>query len=313
MGAGELLRQLDRRVLPPIGRVLAWSLRGAIRRRLVIGVGVLGSTALLAASVWAAHEPPTSPEGVGHVVRVGVANGQSVESYESAAGRELEKLTDGDGASQSYALVSFAAYLAPGRFVAALRGAATYRGYARVPLPNHTTNVAEITIQGKLGDLRAEMAKVADQKAAEAGSYQRDADKLTGSSDVERDRRERYRARADVADAEAKAYRSGCSCLFAAVVRASPSVLGRLANTPGVRTVDPAPEVTTLKRAIFMPPLPESPDNPVPAPATSSLSPSPSESHSGSSMPSSPAGSGSPSPDGSASTGSSLPKARGAG
>ena len=69
-----------------------------------------------------------------------------------------------------------------------------------------------------------------------------------------------YRRAARTANAEATAYRTHCSCVYAAVVRAAPSALAELARRPGVRAVDPAPEVRSLDRAVFQPPLPEQTD-----------------------------------------------------
>jgi hypothetical protein len=69
----------------------------------------------------------------------------------------------------------------------------------------------------------------ADHKAAETRSYQSDAEKLTESSTAERDRRDSYRAKA----AAAEAYRSMCSCLYAAVVRGVPEELQVSRRPPG--------------------------------------------------------------------------------
>jgi hypothetical protein len=69
-----------------------------------------------------------------------------------------------------------------------------------------------------------------------------------------------YDGGARVAEAEAVAYRRRCSCVYAAIVRATPAALAELAGRPGVRAVDAAPEVRRLDRAVFLPPLPEQAD-----------------------------------------------------
>ncbi|MGH3648988.1 MAG: hypothetical protein ACRDTM_17645 [Micromonosporaceae bacterium] len=274
MEVGELLRQLDAKVLPPIGRALTWCTRGAVRRRVLFSTGVVAAFALLMASVWAARQPPTSPTEVGYVVRVGVADGQSISSYDEAADRELEDLAD-QGGEPAYALVSFSAYLTPDRFATPLGDVEVHRGYARAPLRDIRTDVVEITVRTMPGDLRTGMVSVAEDRAARAEAYRRDAAKLTGSSEVERQQRESYQAKAEDAAAEAAAYRSMCSCLYAAVVRGTPGALDRLGQAAGVRTVDPAPEVTDLSRAVFVPPIPEDPYNSEPEPSgTPSASPS---------------------------------------
>jgi hypothetical protein len=81
--------------------------------------------------------------------------------------------------------------------------------------------------------------------------------------------RQAYETAARTAGAEAAAYRSGCACVFAAVVRGAPAALQLVATRPGVRAVDPAPEVQRLDRAEFRPPLPEQ-DGTVPAEASGS-------------------------------------------
>ncbi|MGH3714003.1 MAG: hypothetical protein ACRDT4_11170 [Micromonosporaceae bacterium] len=291
-------------MLPPLGRALAWCMRGAIRRKVLLTGGVIAAFGLLVASVWAAHQPPTSPTQVGYVVRVGVAEGQSVSSYAADADRELDALAE-RGSGEAYALVSFTTYLAPDRFATVLSELAVHRGYTRAVLPDVQTDVVEITIGAMPGDLRTGMVTVADRKATEAESYRRDAAKLTGTSEVEREHRDSYLAKAEAADLEAEAYRQLCSCLYGAVVRAEPRVLDRLAGVGGVRTVDPAPELKDLDHAVFTPPLPDYLDNPGPdASGQPSSSPSgtPPESPSTDPSPSSPTPS-LPSPSGSASSG----------
>jgi len=311
LGVGELLRRLDQALLPSISQALVWCLRGQVRRRVVLVGGVLGTTALLVASVWAARLPP-SPHGDPGVVRVGVSEGQPVSSYAADSDRELDQLP-GTGASSVYALVSFSAYLAPDRFARRLGAISLHRAYAHVPFPGIRTDVVEITIHRTPGDLRTGMIENARDKTAEARSYQADAQKLTGSSTAERDRRDSYRAKAAAATAEAEAYRSMCSCLYAAVVRGTPGQLHRLAAVAGVRTVDPAPELTDLQHAVFTPPLPEYPDISGPSPSESpptTPSETPSGSPTGTPSPSSPLPSPSTSPSDSATgtpTGSGYP------
>jgi len=101
------------------------------------------------------------------------------------------------------------------------------------------------------------MASVADRKAAEAAEYTRRAA-------AEPDRRAQLEVGAEVAAAEAAAYRSGCGCVFALVVRAAPAALIALATVPGVRIVDPAPEVLRWEETVFAAPLPEQVDRVAP-------------------------------------------------
>ena len=287
MGVWDVTRRLDQAVLPYLARALAWCLRGTARRRVLVGAASFASLGLLLASVWAAQEP-LPRDGSGGVVRVGMAQGQSVGAYTEEAGEELEDLADRVG--DTYALVSFEAYLAPDRFSRALSEVSIFRGYARAGISGVRTDVVEITLDPRSPDPSAGMRRVADAKDEQARRYRRDASKLSGASAAERERRDSYLANAEAVASEAAAYRARCSCLYAAVVRGDLGELGRLADAPGVRAVDPAPEVTDLDRAVFLPPLPEDPVTSGP-----SSSPAPSESPSESPSPS-PSQSESPSP-----------------
>ncbi len=80
-----------------------------------------------------------------------------------------------------------------------------------------------------------------------------------------------YATNADVSRAEALAYRSGCGCVFALLVRATPAVLVTLSAQVEVRAVDPEPDIDAPADAVFAPPLPEQLDRVVP-PADESLS-----------------------------------------
>lgn len=308
MGVWDVTRRLDQAVLPYLARVLAWCLRGTVRRRVLVGAASFASVGLLLASVWAAHEPLPRDDS-GGVVRVGMAQGQSVGAYAEEAGEELEDLADRAG--ETYALVSFEAYLAPDRFSRVLSEISAFRGYARAVIPGADTDVVEITLDPRSPDPSAGMQRVADAKDEQARRYRGDASKLSGASAAERERRDSYLGNAEAAATEAAAYRERCSCLYAAVVRGGLRELARLADAPGVRAVDPAPEVTDLDRAVFLPPLPEGPDtsrpSSSPAPSKSpseSPSPSPSESETPSPSDSPPA---SPSPSDGGSGDSSPP------
>lgn len=69
-------------------------------------------------------------------------------------------------------------------------------------------------------------------------------------------------------------YRTGCACLYAAVVRAEPVAPRGVAARPEVRAVDPAPEVSRLDRTVFTPLLPEQREVARP-PADAGLAPEP--------------------------------------
>jgi hypothetical protein len=255
---GDLLRRIDRRVLPPLAEAIDRLGRGARRLRLMLLALLAAGAALAVAAVVTGGRPPVGDPTVGDVVRVGVAQGQSIPDYLDATGRELRAmLTASPPADQVYALVTLSAYLAPDRVTPVVGGLAVSAVYARVPLPEIQTEIVRIDAFRVPEDVIAGMAQVAVRKDGEALDYRDLLGKLTGPDAQERDLRAVYASGARVAEAAAEAYRRQCSCVYAVIVRAEPAALARLASRAEVRGVDPAPEVRRLDRAVFLPPLPE--------------------------------------------------------
>ncbi|SDZ07929.1 hypothetical protein SAMN05444365_105214 [Micromonospora pattaloongensis] len=262
MRAGELLRRLDSRVLPPLARGMARLGQGQVRPRVLTVAATVSVTAVLMTAVWAADRGPVGDQTVGDVVRVGVVDGDSIPGYVRASRDKLDALSAAppSAPTETYALVTFAAYLAPGRLSPVLDGLAVSEVFSRVPLPHTQTQIVRIPAQRVPDDVTAGMAQVAQRKEIEARDYRERGAALTGDGDQERELRQLYDSGARVALAEATAYRSHCSCVYAAVVRATPALLRRVAERPEVRAVDPAPELRRLERAVFLPPLPEQQD-----------------------------------------------------
>jgi hypothetical protein len=129
--------------------------------------------------------------------------------------------------------------------------------YARAPLGVAQTQVVRIPAYRLPDDVVAGMLNAAVSRDRERADYALLSRELTGTNPNEMRLRRAYDDAAAVAGAEATAYREHCSCVFAAVVRAAPAALDRIAERTGVRVVDPAPEVRALERAEFRPPLPE--------------------------------------------------------
>ncbi|WFE41429.1 hypothetical protein [Micromonospora sp. WMMD998] len=209
---------------------------------------------VLVVAVAQRRDRPVGDRTVGEVTRVGVADGASVPAYLRAAGAELAGLDAPDG----YALVSFAAYLTPARAAETLAGTPVSAVLARVPLPGRQTEIVRLAVLRLPDDAVAAMAEVAARKDREAAEYRARA--AAGSATADPGRRRVYDTGAAVAAGEAAGYRAGCACVYAAVVRGGPAALRALADRPGVRVVDPAPEVTRLDRTVFTPPLPEQRD-----------------------------------------------------
>ncbi len=258
MGAGDLLRELDSRVLPPIARGFSRLADGPIRLRLLTGVALLSATAVLVTAVWTVDRAPQDGRDP-DLLRVGVVEGQSVPGYVRSSRGELAALVrpPGGGApavTETYALVTLTSYFAPDRLTPVLDGVAVSEVYARPPLDGVPTQVTRIPAYRIPDDVLAGMLDTARRRDQEQAEYQR----LGAALPVGDERlRRAYATAAQVAAAEAAAYRHGCSCVYAAVVRATPAALERIAARTEVRAVDPAPEVRRLDLAEFTAPLPE--------------------------------------------------------
>ncbi|MEU4554803.1 hypothetical protein [Micromonospora violae] len=279
MRAGNLLRQLDQRLLPPLTRVVARLGDRSGRSGVLSWAAVLSAAAVLGTAVWAVDDTPVGDRTVGEVTRVGVAEGDSVPGYLRSAAADLAALPTSAPAAEggTYALVTLDAYLPPQRLATVLGGVGVSTVFGRVPLPGRQTEIVKIPALRVPDDVVAGMEQVAARKETEAADYRARAAAVDGDGVGERELREQYASGAEVAAAEAAAYRAGCACVYAAVVRATPVALRGVAARPDVRAVDPAPEVYRLDRTVFTPPLPEQHDV-VRPPADTGPSPTPTRS-----------------------------------
>ena len=135
MGVADALRELDSRLLPPLGRAFGRLGRHPGRSRLITAAGIVCACAVLLTAVWFANRlPPVGPPPPGDVVRVGVVEGQSVAGDVGATGDELARLLAAPppdtGPAEVYALVSFVTYFAPDRLTRVLGGVAVSQVYA---------------------------------------------------------------------------------------------------------------------------------------------------------------------------------------
>ncbi|WP_433353725.1 hypothetical protein ACQPYV_24745 [Micromonospora saelicesensis] len=259
MRAGNLLRQLDQRLLPPLTRAVARLGDRSARSGVLSWAAVLSAAAVLGTAVWAVDDTPVGDRTVGEVTRVGVADGDSVPGYLRSAAADLAALPGSAPAAEdgTYALVTLDAYLPPQRLATVLGDVGVSTVFGRVPLPGRQTEIVKIPALRVPDDVVAGMEQVAVRKETEAADYRARAAAVDGDGVGERELREQYASGAEVAAAEAAAYRTGCACVYAAVVRATPVALRDVAARPDVRAVDPAPEVYRLDRTVFTPPLPE--------------------------------------------------------
>ncbi|MEV8507722.1 hypothetical protein AB0368_23280 [Actinoplanes sp. NPDC051475] len=247
------------RMMPPAARTLLRAGSGPLRL-LLTGLTLASVVALLVTVVLITDRGPDGQSPAGDVVRVGVVEGQSVSGYLRSSQNELAALLPASGtptAGQTWALVSLAAYYAPDKLAAPLEGAAVAEVYARAPLPNVRTPVVRIPVYRMPQDVVGGMLNAALARDQEQADYRKLSAELEGDGVNEIRLRRAYDTAAQTAAAEAAAFRAHCACVFAAVVRADPAVLERIAGRAEVRVVDPAPEVRRLDRTEFRPVLPE--------------------------------------------------------
>lgn len=232
--------------------VLRRIVRGARRLpRFTVATVVIAATVTFVAVYVGSRDPVGVDPSAGDVVRVGVSQGGSIPEYVDAGRAEVTALT---GDAEVYALVSFTAYLPPDRLAPVLSAVRISSAFARVPIKNVQTELVRLGVQRVPDDVVAGMDATAVRKDNEAANYRK---LLETGTDRPDDVRQVYASGAEVATAEAAAYRRHCSCVYAAVVHAAPAALRALADRPEVRVVDPAPEIRRLDRAVFLPPLPD--------------------------------------------------------
>ena len=249
---GDRLGAVDEVLLVPVARGYRRIFAGRRRPHGLTLAACLIAAMVVAVAVWQADRAaPAADMPAGQVVKVGVEQGGSIPAYAEASRAELGRLTSA-GAQESYALVTFTAYLAPDRLTPILGGVSVAAVYVRVPLPGTQTEIVRIPVTKVPVDVVTGMDQIADRKARESQRY---ADRLRDGADLQM--AAVYQSGQKVADAEHEAYAQRCSCAYAAVVRATPAALEQIARRPDVRVVDAAPEVRRLDRAVFWPPLPE--------------------------------------------------------
>jgi hypothetical protein len=251
-----MLRRLDQRILPPIGRALSTVLAGRAgerrmtsgtrRVRLVMVTASALSVAVVLVTVYAAtRSPGQSRASTVPPARIGVTVGEPIADYIARAESDLTKQVqahpEGDGV-RIVALVSFSQYVTAAQVPALIAGAEAVRAFTHVHLPDATTKVRDVPAHTLPSDIENAMR---DQAGKIANQARNDSD---------------Y-ADATVAEAaEAGAYHSLCACVFAVVVVAAPADLATLADRRGIRVIDPAPTLTGMpspQNAIFAPPRPE--------------------------------------------------------
>jgi hypothetical protein len=253
-----MLRRLDQRVLPPIGRALGRLSRGARRLRLVMVTASVLSVAIVLLTVYAATRSPSTPERAAAIqVRIGVSVGDSIPAYIRTAQADLHSQVEVQAGTGIFALVSFSDYVGPDDVAALVAGAQMVHAFTHVPLTGKTTEIFDFPAYRPTLDITNAMHSQARTKAQSASNNSDIAAATPADTDEGRRLRADLSATAAIETAEANAYGALCECVYATVVFGTPVELSTVATRPGVRVVDPAPDVKELQSAIFAPPRPE--------------------------------------------------------
>ncbi len=198
---------------------------------------------------------PGGGEGAG---TLGPAVGDRAATYAAGAAKGLAvaEQTAPDGVR--VALVSFSTYQGPEQLRSMMSGYHVVRIYLRSALGGKGAAQLPFAVNGDLGvTLSESYAKAARGRADLQRSYLGYVDTLQVVAEQDRSLRDAYAALATAAGAEARAYRSGCQCVFAAVVSAAPSSLPTLRARIGVRAIQVAPAGALLASLRVSPLLPD--------------------------------------------------------
>lgn len=251
------LSTVDQKVLPQLARLLTrLRLRAARWRVALAGVLVV---AVVTATLATLLRPDSAPPAGSSPTWVGVHEGDSIPDYLERSRSELAALAAAEPQRVAYALVSLRDYFAPADVAVMFAGITAVTAFARVPLAGKQTELVRLPAVRLPADLVTAMAVIGERKVDDAEYYE-----ALAQAEPQVALRDIYRSNADLSRAEAQAYRAGCACIFALVVRAGASALAALATAATVRTVDAEPDLADPGQAVFSPPLPEQTDRATP-------------------------------------------------
>jgi hypothetical protein len=280
------LRSWDERWLPTLARVVqsrVHRVRGRIAATAgpgsLVGDGVRRQPALagsiavvaLAAVVLAVAGGPGGPSDGGDTATptpevsapltttLGPSPGTSVASYLSHASFDLRRFGASARDKPGFAIVDLRTYLRPANVVTAFTGVAVVRAYVRAPAAGLPTQVHAIPLQNTFGSLTPGMQASGRLAAATAHTFGELVAQLKPRTPQDRLLQQRYslQQRASAYEAGQLQTPDSCACVFAVVVQADDAALLRLASSPDVRAVDPAPADVALSALTIFPLEPE--------------------------------------------------------
>lgn len=206
-----------------------------------------------------AAPPLTTQIPVPVTTTVGPVPGGSVASYLTHASFDLRKFGETSHGQAGYAVVDLHTYLRPGQAATVFNGVDVVRAYVRVPSKTLPTQVHAIALQSTFADLGNGMEGSGRLAAATAHTFGELVGQLKPHSAQDRALRRRYQVQEQASAFEATALLrpQTCGCVFALVVHANDAALLRLAASPEVRAVDPAPTDVGLSTLTVFPLEPE--------------------------------------------------------
>jgi hypothetical protein len=276
------LRQLDRRILPPMAAVLTRLARSGLRsRRILAALAAVAAVTAVVLAVYTATRKPASTTQPTPTVTIGAKAGDNIPAYVAIGNRHLQQMIHGANPPAGvYALVAFKKYLDPGDTTTLLHGVQVAEVFLRVPpadlagLDPPTLPVTKV-IQVPATVLPTDLLSAMDKQAAHLRTTASDlATMLTMVDDGPDDAalRVKYADARALADAEATEYANRCKCVYAAIVYGSPQELGDLDQSE-VRVVDAFASSQPPALATFVPPVPDQKDTATPPPVDDGTSP----------------------------------------
>lgn len=238
----------------------------------VAAVFLAGAGVALARSGDDGARPGTSQEQPAASRVLGPEPGASVPEYVADAASRAAAASQERPDALHVALVSLTDYRRPQDVQDLFVGLEVQRAYLKVP-SSDPSEVLSADVQDLVGDLRQLYASTAARKATDQEEFLKLA-RTIDAADAEQQRfKEFYELSASLAGKEATAYRTGCACLFALVVRGPARTLAALPALQGVRSVELAPRGVSLAELRVRPLGPEqvttvaSRQDPVPQPS----------------------------------------------
>jgi hypothetical protein len=203
--------------------------------------------------------PAPTQASVPVTTTIGPTPGASVASYLTHASFNLRKFGETSRNQPGYAVVDLHNYLRPAEAARAFNGVEVVRVYVRMPSKTLPTQVHVIALQGTFASLASGMEGSGRLAAATAHTFGELVKQLKPRTAQDRELRRRYaqQMQASAFEAAALLRPPTCGCVFSVVVHATDSELLRLAVSPEVRAVDPAPVGVSLSTLTVFPLEPE--------------------------------------------------------